>query len=441
MPPCKPGIFGPGTDTRGAFGDVTNPVILTVDNWNDTGSGSLRAALEDSRAAVILPRVGGYIDLNSTISISNPFKTIAGSVGPAPGLYVRKYGFEVSTHDIYSSHFTIWNGDFGQAQNTCCTINFDVNAWNIVYANMTFGLAIDENFSFDKYNPSVPMNSTAFRCLSHDSLDDPASFPGKGGHGYLFQPQSHFVAIIQCMTANNRERNPYFQGDVYCIVLNNIIYNWYSVWGIFCNNFDINGNPGGALWKCSAVGNLFKPGPLSGTDGTNGFAADMFNMSAGAGNTAGNKMYRADNILENPLGVIVNPLVNSYSYNPLVATDSLAVPLTGLGILPSGSVKSTVIPVVGSRPAYRDSLTTQVIGNFTNATSPFRYPKSQSDVGGFPVLSQTGPISLSVPSNPFTYAGNGYTNIENWIFANDAFVEGQVLASSFGRALFGGIGR
>ena len=52
-------------------------IILKVTNLNDRGNGSLRAALEDDRAATIIFEVAGTILLNSSI-VSKSNKTVAG---------------------------------------------------------------------------------------------------------------------------------------------------------------------------------------------------------------------------------------------------------------------------------------------------------------------------------------------------------------------------
>ena len=72
--PAFPGAEGFGAFTPGGRGGKT----LYVENLNDSGLGSLRAAIETAGPRTILFHVGGVISLKSTLHLREPFVTIDG---------------------------------------------------------------------------------------------------------------------------------------------------------------------------------------------------------------------------------------------------------------------------------------------------------------------------------------------------------------------------
>jgi hypothetical protein len=70
--PSFPGAEGHGSKTRGGRGGK----VIAVTNLDDSGPGSLRAAVEAKGPRIVVFRVSGTIDLKSALSISNPHITI-----------------------------------------------------------------------------------------------------------------------------------------------------------------------------------------------------------------------------------------------------------------------------------------------------------------------------------------------------------------------------
>ena len=94
--PVFPGAQGFGSTTRAAYGGSVAPVILRVTNRNDSGAGSLRAALTDPRPRVVIFEVSGTIALQSIINIMSPYLTVAGATAPSPGISVRDDAIQVT---------------------------------------------------------------------------------------------------------------------------------------------------------------------------------------------------------------------------------------------------------------------------------------------------------------------------------------------------------
>ncbi|HUC84033.1 MAG TPA: hypothetical protein VL970_02490, partial [Candidatus Acidoferrales bacterium] len=105
--PAFDGAEGFGAFTPGGRGGK----MIYVENLNDSGPGSLRAAIEAPGARTILFHVGGVISLKSKLVIAGPCITIDGSQAPGPGILVRNHGLEVHTHDVVLRHFRVRIGD------------------------------------------------------------------------------------------------------------------------------------------------------------------------------------------------------------------------------------------------------------------------------------------------------------------------------------------
>ena len=88
--PAFPGAEGFGAQATGGRGGT----VIAVTNLNDSGPGSLRAALEDKARRTVVFRVSGNIPLKSNLTLRNGDITIAGQTSPGGGVCIQNYALD-----------------------------------------------------------------------------------------------------------------------------------------------------------------------------------------------------------------------------------------------------------------------------------------------------------------------------------------------------------
>jgi hypothetical protein len=390
-----PGAEGFGVETpagrRGA--------VLRVTNLDDSGPGSLRAALGSAGPRTIVFEVGGSIALSADLDIRDPFVTVAGQTAPSPGITLRGAGLRVFTNDVLIQHIRIRVGDDVSGPDPKIRDALQVlgpNAYNVVVDHISASWAIDEVMS-----TWYPLHDVTIRhSIIAEGLHESLHPEGPHSTGLLIGDDSERVAIIGNLFAHNYDRNPQFKGGTSGIVANNLIYD-PGYQAIRISDADDSGPS-----LVSVVGNALVTGPSTVND---------YLVSIGSSTKAGTGVYLADNLAPTVVRISSDLLLD-----PLVGTPPIwTVPLT---LRTSGDVQAWILAHAGARPADRDAVDLRIVTEVLQGGG--KIIDSQTEVGGWPV-QRSVQRPLQIPADPNGDSdGDGYTNLEEWLHEMAAEVEG-----------------
>jgi hypothetical protein len=173
-----PGAEGAGRLSVGGRGGA----VIKVTNLEDSGPGSLRAAIEAKGPRTIVFEVAGTIPLKSELKIANGQITIAGQTAPGGGITLRDHTLVVAADDVVIRFIRSRLGDESKTEGDAIWIN---SGRRIILDHVSASWSVDETLSasarYDDpgqgfYDLTVQWSIIA-ESLRH-------SIHAKGDHGY-----------------------------------------------------------------------------------------------------------------------------------------------------------------------------------------------------------------------------------------------------------------
>ena len=231
--PAFPGAEGFGSMTSGGRGGA----VLEVTNLDDSGAGSLRAAVEAEGPRVVIFRVAGTIELQSDLKVTHPFLTIAGQTAPGGGITLRGMSPDIEailmieTHDVVVRYLTIRAGPPSVSDGIAVLATKSHDTYNIVLDHNSVSWAVNRDLMtwYDVHDLSIQWNifSEGLNCSIH-----PKGCHSKGAllGGYASdenkdQPGARNLSFHHNLMAHNGERNPLVSTSGVVDVVNNVAYN------------------------------------------------------------------------------------------------------------------------------------------------------------------------------------------------------------------------
>lgn len=415
-----PGAEGAGRFAAGGRGGI----VLRVTTLDDSGPGSLRAAVEARGSRTILFAVAGTIRLQSDLVIREPRVTVAGQSAPGGGIALADGTLIVHADDVIVRHLRVRRGDRAPGEGDSIWIR---GGRRIILDHVSASWSVDETLSASaRYDRGEGWwDLTVQWSVISESLR--RSHHGKGEHGYgslirggrgaraSFHHNlwAHHVARMpRPGNYAGPEQDP--EGPL-MEFRSNLFYNWGR--GFAGYNEDE-----ASLIRYNFIDNAYLAGPDSG----GALAFRERNRLARAW-FAGNSMNGA--IPADPWSLVTGTLPEGYRLSGPVEVAPVAAD-------PAPSAMTRVLAGAGAWP--RDGADARVIESVR--TRGGRHIDSQTEVGGWPELAggqaapdtdgdgMPDPWERARGHDPERIDGNGdrdgdgMTNLEDWLAERAALV-------------------
>lgn len=398
-----PGAEGFGMNTTGGRGGK----VLFVTNLNDTGTGSLRTAINTSGARYILFKVSGTIELKSELKINYGNVTIAGQTAPGDGICLKNYPVSINADNVIIRFLRFRMGDEAQQEGDAIGSRFHKN---IIIDHCSMSWSTDETVSI--YNNE---NTTLQWCFITESLRN--SVHGKGAHGYGGIWGGKNASFHHNLLAHHDSRNPRLgesAGSSFALtdlvdLRNNVIYNWQG-----------NSAYGGEAMNVNIVNCYYKPGPAT-TKATRIMSIDKNKVEGTEVYDIWGKFYIDGNHVEGSTQTTNDNwtygVFNQFhgSYGTVSEEDKAAMKMSEPHNINNNINTHTALVAYDKVLAYggasfkRDAIDLRIVDEVTNKTYTYEGSNgstkgiidTQSDVGGWPVLnSETPPTDTSGDGMP-----------------------------------------
>ena len=411
-----PRAEGAGRMARGGRGGR----VLRVTNLNDSGPGSLRAAVEIEGPRTVVFDIGGTIALASPLTIRRGRITLAGQTAPGGGITLRDHALVIAADDVVVRHIRSRLGDESRVESDAISIE---RGRRIILDHVSASWSVDETLSVgSRYDPPERgiYDVTVQWSVISESLN--ASGHAKGEHGYGSLVRGGHGARMTFhhnLWAAHRARMPrpgnYNPPSVdpegpRFEFRSNLFHDWGGSHAGY--NADTE-----SLSTYAFIGNVYIAGP----DSVGRWAFEESNPLARA--------WFEDNSMDGQVPSDPWSLVKD-SDRPgyrLPGRPDWAAAATGT----SAETEAAVLAHAGAGPV-RDAVDERIVAAV--GTRSLRIIDSQSQVGGWPVLAPGTPWidhdADGMPDNWETAHGldpadagdgaldrdsDGYTNLEDWL--------------------------
>ncbi|HEY0014494.1 MAG TPA: pectate lyase [Allosphingosinicella sp.] len=380
-----PGAVGWAAQTPGGRGGR----IIRVTSLAASGPGSFRAAVEARGPRIVVFEVAGVIDMGlTTLTIAEPFLTIAGQTAPSPGITIIRGGIDIRASDVIVRHLRVRSGVSGQAARSGWEADgiSTVAARNVIVDHCTITWALDENLSAsgprftgttpEEWRRGTSHNVTFSYNVLAEGLARGSHPKGEHSKGSLIHDNATGILIYRNLYAHNYERSPMLKGGVHAAVVNNFIFN-PGAQAMHYNLMDLEwGSNPHQLGELSAVGNVLRAGFSTRPD-------VAFLTIGGVGDL---RYHGRDNLAVDRMGRPL-PMLGRYTTSParIIETRRPVVWPAGLDVIPADQVETHVLRFAGARPWDRDAHDIRVLFDVVEGRGEII--DDEREVGGYPQVA------------------------------------------------------
>lgn len=368
-------------DTKGGKGGR----IIRVTNLNADGAGSLREAIEAQGPRIVVFEVGGVIDLGGkTLSIKNPYITIAGQTAPGPGITIIRGETNASnSHDIIIQHIMFRSGDMGKSIKSGGDMDSfsTVGTYNVIVDHCSFSWGTDENLSasgkrfkgkdVNEWRQNTSHNITYSNNLVFEGLANSIHPKGEHSKGGLIHDNATGILLYGNIYASNMERNALFKGGVHAAEINNLIFNPGQKaihYNLIAHEWENIPYQNGVI---TLIGNIYRQGPDTKKD------LPLFTLG-GAGDV---ELYMKDNIAKDFNGKAL-PQIGNYTDGGAKIINAKAPYLSpDIKIIPSNKLEDQIYFAVGARPWARDPIDFKILSDVAEGRGQIINTQEQNYIG------------------------------------------------------------
>jgi len=420
-----PGAEGGGKYSVGGRGGQ----VIKVTNLNDSGEGSLRAAVNQPGARTIVFDVSGTIMLESRLSIEQDSITIAGQTAPGDGITIGGHEMFIQASHVIIQHIRFRPGDVLETELDALWGRYNKH---IMIDHVSASWGTDEVLSI--YGND---STTVQWSIISESLYN--SVHGKGVHGYGGIWGGTYTTFHHNLMAHHSSRVPRIAGEGTTIrsenldIRNNVFYNW-----------GFNSMYGGEWGTGNIVANYYKPGPATRDNVRSRIFLPYDDIGAWYvedNYVEGDSTRSADN-WSGELGFFYNANPDFRAYEPFpfasVTTHSpheafdLVIEHAGATLPRRDPVDERVLEEARTGTATFDGSTEINYRTQYSIDEPTGIIDTQDDVGGWPEMKSEEPpvdsngdgvpddwaiangFDLDTPLNK-TFAPDGYTYLEKYL--------------------------
>lgn len=407
------GALGAGKLSVGGRGGA----VIRVTNLDDSGPGSLRAAVETDGPRTVIFDIGGTIRLASPLRIREPRITIAGQTAPGGGITLRGHPLLISADDVVVRYIRSRLGDEDGVETDAVTID---RGQRIILDHVSASWSVDETLSIGSRDRVIDAVTVQWSIIA-ESLN--LSTHSKGDHGYGSLVRGNRGARFTFhhnLWAQHRARMPrpgnYLTPAVdpvgpYFEFTNNVFYDW----GQGHAGYNSDKSPATVSTYVFA-GNAYKRGP----DST---GAVIFEEES----SAAHAWFEGNSI---------DGVTPADPWAPVTGDDAPGYRLTALPAWAMGATETpdqawTSVLAGAGASRVRDAVDTRILAGVADGTG--RIINSQTDVGGWPDLATGTPwtdtdgdgmpddwesahgLDPATADGAADRNGDGYTNLEDWL--------------------------
>ncbi len=430
-----PGAEGYGKFAKGGRGGA----VYKVTNLNDSGEGSLRAAVEASGPRTVVFEISGTIELKSPITIRNPYITIAGQTAPGDGICLRAHPLNIDADHVIVRYLRVRLGDESGEDYDTVSSRYTKH---IILDHLSASWSVDECMSIYHCD-----SITVQWCIISESMSKSNHIKGSHGFGGIWG--SNHGTYHHNLLAHHSSRNPRMaSGSGYTDYRNNVIYNW-GYQSLYGGEKQQKGNPKFNFSTFNIIANYYKSGPATRPGEVSyRIANPSFREQTDYG-----KWYIADNVVEGYEDVSADNWNGGVQTKISFDKIKLDTPWPSMPIQQQTALEAfhSVLDNAGAILPKRDVIDSRIIKEAREGFATYEgssYKKehevdnpsqksgiidTQDDVGGWPVLNSApapkdsdddgmpddwedaNKLDKTDPKDRNTIAADGYTLLEKYL--------------------------